>query len=85
MESALHDLASIPYLGKDEARKMLAEHFDTASGILKGVLAVPGLSIDAFGMHGLFKLCKRLVDRYLVLVRIPVVEGQASEVVFSYD
>lgn len=83
MLSAFRDLARLPELSESKARDLVDLHFDYPSGILRAVRAAPGTVIDATRMNGLFELCKRLQNRYLVLLKVKAASAPSS-VVFSY-
>ncbi len=84
MVEASEDLATIPYLSQRRAGELLRKHF-AESGVLKCVLLYPGLVINAVRMQWLYKLVKRLADRYLVLLKVPIADGNATTVEYTYD
>jgi hypothetical protein len=74
MYLAQEQLSRIPYENAVDAERLLWELFDRKTALLKVVdkheaAVKPGL------LRGLFMLCKRLVWRYLALVRVKVSDG----------
>lgn len=85
------DLESIPGLSRPKALAKLKAHF-SLSGEQKWLSRIQGLEGVSqiyrpkdIPMHALFLLCKRLVYKYLLLVRVPVKRSQLQSIRFSVE
>ena len=80
------ELGSLPYQTRTDAEKNLRRHFDGKRlRLFEELKRTAGMNFKKKRVGALYRLCKRLTYKYLLLARVPVDPKDGGRVRFSYD